>query len=53
MKLDISRNSAEGYLKLVEIYMNNHKGEAYIKVTRSEDGTESYEIRFYEEDDVE
>jgi peptide deformylase len=43
-KLDVSRSTAEGCLKLVEIYMNEHRDQN-IHVTRNDDGTMSYEIR--------
>ena len=43
-KLDVSRSTAEGCLKLVEIYMNEHRDKC-VFVTRNDDGTETYEIR--------
>lgn len=42
-KLDVSRETAEDCLRLVEIYMNNHPDEN-IEVTRREDGRERYRL---------
>lgn len=40
-KLDVSKSTAEGCLKLVEIYVNNHPN-IKILATKNEEGTESY-----------
>ena len=42
-KVDVSRSTAEGCLKLVEIYMNDHR-ELCIRCDRNEDGTDSLSI---------
>lgn len=42
-KLEVSKSTAEGCLKLVEIYLNNHRDQC-IRYTRNDDGTETYSI---------
>lgn len=43
-KLDVDRNTAEGCLKLVEIFLNNHN-DLVVQGTKNEDGTESYTFK--------
>ena len=45
-KLEVSRSTAEGCLKLLEIYLNEHS-DSYLCVVRNDDGTDSYSIREY------
>lgn len=42
-KLNVDQNTAEGCLKLVEIFLNDHS-DLCVQVTRNEDGTESYKF---------